>query len=499
VISYNLRMNIMFVFSLNQVLSSDKPLYSLDQVQFGISYISALLKKEGHKTNLIILSKQFGGKNFLTVDNYIKKFKPKIICFTSVASEYEFIASVAVYIKSKYPKIFLVIGGPHASLNPDLVIKDNFDAVCVGEGEYPTLELVAQLEKKQIPSKIKNLWFKYEDGRIQKNPARPFIKLIDDFPFPDREMWNSWAEFTPVSKLSILLGRGCPFNCAYCSNHALRKIAPGLYVRVREIKNIIEEMDDLSKSFPTINNIHLEIETVGIDKEWTIALARGVRRWNKKHNNGYSFSVNLRVVPNTNYHELFKLFKEAGINTLHIGLESGSERVRKNILRRVYSNKDIIRAVSTAKKYKMRVIFFNLIGIPGESLKDFNKTIEINRICQPDDVFTSIFTPYPGTDLYFTCQQMNLLKERTLNVGMERASAIFSLPTFSKKQIQHAYIWFDYYIYKGHMPMLDILKKVYRNWSNGSPLFSTLLRRLQFLLWKTGLKNRIKRLMSLNN
>ena len=138
-------MNVVFIFSLNQVLSSDKPLFSLDQIQFGISYISALLKKNGHKTSLIVLSKLFGGKNFLTIDSHIKKHKPKVICFTAVATEYEFIASVATYIKSKYPKIFLVIGGPHVTLSPDLAIKDNFNAVCISEGEYPTFELVSQL------------------------------------------------------------------------------------------------------------------------------------------------------------------------------------------------------------------------------------------------------------------------------------------------------------------------------------------------------------------
>lgn len=492
-------MNVMFLFSLNHVLSPNKPLFSLDQIQFGISYISAGLKKNGHKTDLVILSKLFGKKNLSTVDDYIKKFKPKIIGFTSVATEYEFIVSIASYIKLKYPKIFLVIGGPHASLNPNLVIKDNFDAVCVGEGEYPTLELVSQLEKKQKPSGIRNLWFKYKYGKIQKNPTRPFIKSIDDIPFPDRKMWKNWIEFSPVSKLSILLGRGCPFNCTYCSNHALRKIAPGLYVRVREIKNIIKEMDDLSKNFPTITNVHLEIETVGVNKKWTIALAQEVYEWNKKNNYKYLFSVNLRVIPNTDYNEMFRVFKRAGINTLHLGLESGSERIRKKILRRVYSNNDVIRAVKTAKKYKLRVIFFNLIGIPGETLKEFKKTVEINRICQPDDHFTSIFTPYPGTDLYIYCKKMNLLKKQSLNIKMERANAVLNLPGFSRKQIQHAYIWFDYYVYNGRMPTIGILMRVFRNWSNGSPTFSRLLRRLQVLLWKIGLKTKIKQLISLKN
>lgn len=67
-----------------------------------------------------------------------------------------------------------------------------------------------------------------------------------------------------------------------------------------------------------------------------------------------------------------------------IGLESGSERIRREILKRNYSNKDIIDAVSLARKYGLKVFFYNLMGIPGETLNDFKETIGINRICLPD-------------------------------------------------------------------------------------------------------------------
>jgi len=490
-------MNVMFVFSLNAVLSPDKPLASLDQAQFGISYISSLLKKNGHKTQLIILSKLFKDRNFTTVDAYINKFNPEIIGFTSVATEYEFIASIATYIKLKYPKIFLIIGGPHATLNPTLVIQDDFDAICIGEGEYPVLELASWFHDKQKRLHIKNIWFKDKNGAIQKNPNRPFVDNLNTLPFPDRNMWADWVDSNPMSKLSVLLGRGCPFNCTYCSNHALRKTSPGIYVRVREIKNIIEEIDSLRKSIPNITTIHLEIETIGVNAKWTNDLSQAIYEWNKEFNYRYSFSVNLRIVPNTDYHEMFSMFKKAGITTIHIGLESGSERIRKTILGRSYSNKDIVRAVATARKNNLKIRLFNLVGVPGETIADFNKTVEINRMCQPDDHFTSIFTPYPGTDLYTLCEKMGLL-EQPLNIKLERANAPFDLPGFSKKQIQHVYIWFDYYVYKNHMSMIGILLRVFRNWSNGSPTFSRLTRRLQVILWRIGLKDRLRALVSAN-
>lgn len=142
-----------------------------------------------------------------------------------------------------------------------------------------------------------------------------------------------------------------------------------------------------------------------------------------------------------------------------IGLESGSERIRREILKRNYSNKDIIDAVSLARKYGLKVFFYNLMGIPGETLNDFKETIGINRICLPDISIPHVFFPYPGTELYALCKDLKLLP-KVLDTDLERCKATLDLPGFSKKQIQDSYVWFDYDVYKGYKPMYKILFKV---------------------------------------
>jgi len=71
---------------------------------------------------------------------------------------------MARYIKSRYPHIFIAVGGVHASLNPEAGHSRGLDAVCIGEGEYPVVELAAQLEKGLTPSGISNFWFKRMAG-----------------------------------------------------------------------------------------------------------------------------------------------------------------------------------------------------------------------------------------------------------------------------------------------------------------------------------------------
>lgn len=449
-------MKVAFIFSLTDSYTPGKPLESQLQMQFGISYISVVLRIHGHQTRLLVLSRETAN----AVDNFIEEFQPSLVCFTAVASEYPFIASIARKIKEKYPSIYLIAGGCHVSLNPEQAISDAFDAVCVGEGEYPTLELVKQLEKCKEPSAIANLWFKRKT-EIEKNPTGAFLEDLDLIPFPDREMWQKWIYPVSQTKHSILLGRGCPYLCTYCCNHALRKLQSGNYVRFRSPENILEELKRLVADFPKTEEVYLEVETFAANIKWAIEVCALFEKYNNARSRPLSFGVNLRISPNVNIEPLVAALKEANFSFVNIGLESGSERVRKEILNRNYSNQDVVQFVRLLKQYGLKINFFNLIGIPGETPEDFRETVRVNRECQPDGNLLSIFFPYPGTDLYLLCKERKLLDgfpERDLY--MERRAAHLDLPEFPRRKIQRSYILFEWYAYLGQKPIYKILAYV---------------------------------------
>lgn len=448
-------MNILFIYSLQDFLTAAKPLQVQEQIQFGISYISSFLKKHGHYTKLIVLTRETKSS---IIDKYLKKFNVKLICFSSIFSEYKFIANIAKYIKNLYPSIFLLAGGTHVSLNPEDCVLDSFDALCIGEGEEATLNLVEQLQKGIKPSGIPNLWIK-NCLEIEKCSPRPFLQDLDNLPFPDREMWQEWIRF-PKSRLPVLLGRGCPFQCTYCCNHALKKLASGNYVRFRSPDNILSEVRELTNTFPGQKEIYLEVESFGVNLNWAIELCSKIENFNAERSQPIVLGVNLRITPNTNLEGLFDAMKKSNFNFINIGVESGSERVRREILKRNYTNEDIIKAVKLARKYNLKVYFFNLIGIPGENISDFMETVKINRICLPDSHYLSIFFPYPGTDLYLLSKEHKIIDEH-LDTEMERSKATLCLPGFSKRQIQKSFTWFDYYVYKGHKPLYKIFKRIF--------------------------------------
>jgi anaerobic magnesium-protoporphyrin IX monomethyl ester cyclase len=441
---------------LNQVASPRKPLRTWEIIQFGISYISALLKEHGHSTELVVLSRSSSSANNALLTESINRFQPGLICFSSVTTEYPIILEAAKFVKEHFPGIYTAVGGTHVSLNPEGVL-DTFDALCMGEGEYPTLELVGQLESGKTPADIPNFWIKCS-GRVEKNPARPFLQDLDKLPFPDREMWRKWVDESPLSRHTVLLGRGCPFECTYCCNHALKKLSTGKYTRLRSPGNIVSEIELIARDYPGEREVYLEVETIGIDREWVSALCEALSGLNKTLDKPLSFGTNIRISPGLDIDNMFKAFKKANFRFVNIGLESGSERVRREILNRNYSNADIIKAVKLAREYGLQVSFLNMLGLPGETLEDFNETIGMNRLCQPDWMGYSIFYPYPGTELYEQCRLNGFLNE-PMQFDNERVKAAMNLPGFSKKQIESSYIWFEFNVYKGRRNLLVLLLK----------------------------------------
>jgi len=445
-------MKVLFVHSEEDAHSPQKPLLINERVQFGISYISAVLKREGHQTELVVLSRETPH----LLEEHIRRNGPGLVCFTAVYTEYLFLSRLAAGVKRKHPDLFLVLGGPHATLNPDGCLSEApFDAVCVGEGEYPTLELAEQLERGRFPSGIPNLFIRRPDGTVERNTPRPFLQDLDSLPFPDREMWVPWVA-DPSSRPSVLVGRGCPFSCTYCCNHALRRAAPGRYVRVRSPRNIVDELAAMKERDPGFGEVYLEVETLGAKREWALELCEELRKFNSRLEVPVLFGANLRVTPSADYEDLFQAMAESNFRFVNIGLESGSERIRRQVLKRMYSNQDILRTVETARRHGLQVGLYNLIGLPGETPRDFRETVEVNRACQPDWFYLSVFFPYPGTELYEECRRRGLL-ERRPDPTLERRKPALDLPEFPKWLVGWKRAWFPFHIYRGRRPLSECL------------------------------------------
>ena len=198
-----------------------------------------ITEKTVHQTRIV--DWVFHKKNWRRyISEVIQKEKPDLVGFSVLSFNYPDALKIADFIKKKFD-VKIIFGGIHIILSPQEVIEKNVvDIICVGEGEDVLKELLdTSLECKDV----KGIWYK-NNGQIIKNEQRELIQELDALPFPDFSDFELQRYFLMNHyHLPIMGSRGCPYDCTFCSNHALKKRLVGNYVRFRSVDHIIAEIE----------------------------------------------------------------------------------------------------------------------------------------------------------------------------------------------------------------------------------------------------------------
>jgi len=475
-------MKIGCVYTVERGATGEKPLPFAMDIPFGMAIISTVLKRAGHEVQLLVFSPRSHYAEVIAT--YIQTHRPKLFCLTAVSTQFGFVREIARLVKRLDPSIFVILGGHHASLDSEDAIKTpDFDAICVGEGDRSVIELAQRIEAHEPVTGIHHLWLKRADGSIEKNPPSPFDQDLDSLPYIDRQMWEPWIA-EPDKYPSVLLGRGCPFRCTYCSAHAMQRLAEGRFVRMRSPENIIGEIADICARYPSVDNVYLEVETIAHQKE-AVPLFAKLAELNAGREQALSFGVNFTVtstfIKNEEHcREFLLMLKRANVVYLNIGLESGSERLRRDVLRRPkYTNAEFLQFCRIAREYGVQLDFYVLIGIPGETPADFKETVQLVRAAKPKMVQLSVFYPYLGTDLANVALERGLVTRDSLSPDLERARAALDLPTFSRRRVRLEYVLFWFKVYRGVWPVSRILAATVEGIIAGSPRLWSAYSRLK--------------------
>jgi radical SAM superfamily enzyme YgiQ (UPF0313 family) len=472
------------IYTIERAARPDAPLAFGMDIPFGISIIATVLQRAGHAVSVLVFSS--GNGEFQDVlRSHLLAERPRLVCLTAVSTQYPFVQRIADLVKRVHPTAFVVLGGHHASLNPEeTVTNPNLDAICVGEGDRSVVELAERVANDTPVQGIPHLWSRRSDGSIERNAPLPFDQDLDALPYIDRAMWDPWIA-EPHRFPSVLLGRGCPFRCTYCSSHGMQQLSTGTFVRLRSPANVIGEIEGLCRRHPSIDNVYLEVETIAHQRE-ADALFTELAAWNSGRQAPLRFGLNFTVTStfirdDTRCRQFLSLLRGANVTYLNIGLESGSEHLRRAVLRRPrYSNEEFLRFAALSRAYGIALDFYVLIGVPGETASDYRETVALVRQAQPAMVFLSIYHPYPGTDLYRVAVEQGLLPRERVDVAAERARSVLALPAFPRWLIRAEYVLFWWRVFRGRWSMARILVETAKAAIAGSPRLWPIYQRVQW-------------------
>ena len=357
----------------------------------GIASISAVLKQGGHDVALYHMRDKVSKDEYIT---QLRVHDPDIVAFSTWTRVYSFVKEMLVWTKEE-TTIFTVCGGYHATLSPDEVIADKgVDCVCIGEGEYPILDLCNRLDDKEAMYKTESLWFSV-DGNVIKNPVRPFVSDLDSLPDPDIELFDFDSFLSSRIKTAIVMvSRGCLFSCTYCANSQLRKVYPGraIYARFKSPDKAVAYLRSIVDKYPYIEYFNFMDSIINMNKSWF-----------EKFIVLYAQELHIPFCCRTRADLLdentVRLLKEANCYLTDIGVEAGDETIRRDVLNRKMSDEMIERAFSYLNKYKISTLAFNIVGLPHEDIHKGLKTVKLNAKIRPTKMVVSIFSPFPHTRL----------------------------------------------------------------------------------------------------
>jgi anaerobic magnesium-protoporphyrin IX monomethyl ester cyclase len=429
-------------------------LFILKQVDYepqGILHLSSVLKGAGHDVRLCVVSQE-------DPMEVVEEFEPGIVGYSITTGSQRYYLELNRHIKERFD-VFSVFGGPHPTFFPEMIEEQGVEGICIGEGEGAMLDLAAVLENGSLEPNIQNWWFKL-NGEVVRNPVRSYLEDLDTLPFPDRELVYSQHRPTRNSKIKhFFSGRGCPYDCTYCFNHALFDIYKGLgrRVRKRSVDVVLAEISDVREKYPLAFVVFLD-DTFIFRKDWMAEFAEKY-----PDHVGLPFFCNVRA--NLVTEQLVEQLRHAGCVSVGMGIEAGNDRIRNEVLQRNMSKEQIVRACELLRGSGINVMSTNMVGLPTGGLEDDLETLRLNILCRPAFANAFIFQPYPRTQLGELARREGLMEGTFDDISVSAwDSSVLRFPAGEKRQIENLQKLFAITVERPWlMPLVRRLVKLPRN------------------------------------
>ena len=427
--------------------NEDLPL--IVEIPLGLCYLAAVAREnnfevkildalaEGYTNKIPIKNRKIRvGLDFSEIKKRIEEFDPDVVgvsCLFTI--QYENAKKILELVKKVDKKIITVMGGMHATVRTESILKDNnLDYAIRGEGEYSFLELINKLNSGKDISEIDGLGYK-KRNKIIVNKKIKFIENLDELPLPARDLLKIENYFKANlahgffvkgnRNMNVVTSRGCPGGCVFCTI----KLVWGSRFRARSPDNVINELKELKEKY---NIDHIQFE----DDNLTFDIPRAKELFKKMIPLHLKWNTPNGVAAWRMDEETLDLMKQAGCYYVKFAVESGNQRVLNNVIKKPQNLKNVIKLIKYGRKIGLKVGSFFVIGLPGETKEEMQETFDFPMKVRLDWAEYSIATPHYGTELYQVCVDKGYIKEFDPSKLYARNS-LFSTDEFSSEWLEN--------------------------------------------------------------
>jgi len=410
------------------MVSADRPGYHHLSPPLGIMYLANFLRQVDVEVRILDLVTAHD----VDLAEHVTAYRPDIVGISAMTGNFSYGVEIAVAIKSVLP-VPVVFGGPHPTIMPAKVLEQNcIDYAVVGEGEITFLELIKAQQGGLEVGSIAGLGYK-ENGRIVVNGRRENIEDLNTLPFPAYDLIDNDAYITDGNKFLgfrhcvMIVTRGCPGKCTFCAQHSTM----GRTFRAFSPKRVVDEIERLMTEYRT-EGVWFKDSEFNMNRQWSLQFCEEVI------SRKLDFKWTCLTRADGIDLQLARKLKEAGLEKLWIGAESGSERILHEILNKEVSVGKVRNAFKACKSVGLQTAAFFMIGLPTETKEEIRMTFELMKELDSKPMQISIYHPLPGTELYDKYGG----EEVTRNAKPEEMAfdkACMATGPLSKEEVQIAY------------------------------------------------------------